>query len=180
MSVYMLLYVVERYDEVGYQSTKLLRYKNLSIFVSIAGILFSGGGIIGFVYMLFKCSILLAIEDHGMNINLLFSKSIFISWGDIKSIAKRKLGNHIFIEIELNDLGKFTNKQLFVKRKLIRANMVCGYPPITINLNSTKENVDDVILMMNYYLEEWRNTHKAIEDEKETFAGSVLNQNILE
>lgn len=160
VSIHMLLYVIDHYNEVGYQSTKLLRYKNFSIFISVVGALLSGGGVIGFIYMLFKCGRLLTIDTSGININSLCSESTFISWGEIKSIMERKLGNQRFIRIEVNDLSKFINKQPSVKRKIMRATIACGHLPVIINLNLSKVDIDDVISMMNNYWEEWKDNYK--------------------
>lgn len=139
----------------------------LSISVSIIGILFFSIGVIYMLYKLFLKKIILEINRKGFIDHSTIASLGAISWDEVIRITPWIAGRQSLIGIYVKDINKLLVGKVWYKRKLTYANMAYGYPPITINLNSTKEDIDDVILMMNHFLEEWKDAIKSYNDNEE-------------
>jgi len=162
IGIWMFLYVVDNYHAIGYQSTKLLRYKDTSIVLSIITVLFFGTGLIYLVYRLFKYKYLLIITKEGFYDYSTMSTIGFVPWSDVKNINLYVIASQKLIGVNVKKIKKKLSSTSWYKRKFTNWNVIGGLSPITINLNSAKENVDDVILIMNKYWDEWKKNNEQI------------------
>lgn len=160
VSLIILYIVIANYNEQGYQSSKLLRYKNTSLFFSIIGILFFGGGTILLIYEFIKATPLMTIDDKGITFRSGLTRRMNVLWGNIKSITVSNFFNQRFICIELDHIQEFITKQNFTTRNIIRLNRLMGQTSLTISLNSTIEKPEQVLAIMNKYLDEWKKNNE--------------------
>ena len=116
--------------------------------VAICGVLFFGLGGIGLSYQLLKRKYIVIMDDRGFEDHSTLANIGFVAWTDVKAMERWVIGKQEFIGIEVWDTDKLLAGKSWYARKLIRANMALGYPPITINLNSAKEEVGEVLAKM--------------------------------
>ena len=76
----------------------------------------------------------------------------FISWEDVISIVPQYVMTERYITVELSDSQKYITELSPTKKWLLKANKKLGYSTIQIVFSATKENIDDVCLIM---LEQW-------------------------
>ncbi len=158
--IYILTTVIEHYNDVGYQSTKMLRYKNFSLVISIIGILLFGSGFIGLFYCALKRKAdYLFLNQDGIYIYSL-TGAIFIDWSEIKSIGRQSIYRLEFIGINVRNIKKFKSRLPPLKRILFKKNKSSGNYVIDISLNMIKMSPEQVLTVMNKYLEEWRKNNE--------------------
>lgn len=136
------------------------RYGLLILSVGVCGIMFFGITTLFLFYRLIAPKDILILHKEGFIEHSTMASLGFVAWDDVTTITSWVVGKQRMVGVSIKDIDKLLSGKSWYKRKLTYANMTCGYPPITINLNSTKKNIDDVILMMNHFLEEWKNTYK--------------------
>ena len=148
--IYMSIIIVEHYDDIGYQSTKMLRYKTLSLIMSIIGILFCSGGLMIMLYGFFKKKLrFLVFNQNGIYIHFIIG-TIFVYWSEIKCIRRYKVNKSEFIGLDIYNMESLKRRYSGMKNAPIRV-MCCGHNSITIALSTIKEKPDEVIAIMNDY-----------------------------
>ncbi len=159
-SVAVLYSAIEYMNYKPEYSTIISRNKELALIVSIIGILFFVVATIYVVLNFFKDKPVLSIGEDGFIDNSTMAAIGFISWKEIKSISLLHIGKLTMIGVELFDLNKVLVNKSWYKKKLINGNLSVNYPPITINLNSSREKPEQVLIIMNKYLDEWRKNNE--------------------
>jgi hypothetical protein len=139
-----------------------LRYKNTSLIISSIGIIFFGIGFMAGVYQSIKGHILMDINDYGLNYHSCTSGTIVFLWKDIKEVSSSAIANNAILCVSLNNPDDFMRKCSYLDRRLMRANVSLGYPPITIGLNAVKENPKDIVSVINGNLTEWKRINNVI------------------
>lgn len=158
--VYILTTVIEHYHDTGYQSTRMLRYKNFSLVISIIGILLFGSGFIGLFYCVLKRKAdYLFLNQDGIYIYSL-TGTVFIDWGEIKGIGRHSIYRLEFIGINVRNVKKFKLRLPPLKRLLLKMNKNSGNYAIDISLNMIKMSPEQVFAIMNKYLDEWRKNNE--------------------
>ena len=161
VGVFIVAYVIEHYNDSGYQIAKIIRYKHFSIVVAIACIIFSSGGLIIMIYKLVKKGLryLLTTDGRGIQVYLL-SATISIEWSEVSQFVKFNLGKQSCIGIEVFNVNELIRKQSLLSRKIIKGNIAFGYPPIVVSMTTTKEDIDYIIRELNNNLEEWKQNNE--------------------
>lgn len=159
-SIYILVTVIDHYDDIGYQSTKLLRYKNLSIIISLAGIIFFGSTCCGFLHTIItKRTMYLSLQGAGITIYSL-TGSILIYWNEVNYITMATQFNEIdLIAINVRNRNKFKKRLPYFKRLLMGINKRTDYS-ININLTMIKEKPEEVLAIMNKHWDEWKKNNE--------------------
>lgn len=156
----VLSIAIEHYNDVGYQSSKLLRYKNTSIVVSIFGIIFFGGGGAIVVIRMLKNDIKYTIDSNGIKFEYSKKKKLFISWEEVSKITKQKIAAQTFIGVELKNIDAYKQKYPKYAQVLIEMNRKLGYSSIMMNMDIIGGDVDKIITVMNNLLLNWEDINK--------------------
>lgn len=154
--IIMLLYVIDHYNDIGFQTTKLLRHKNFSIPLLIIGIILSGGLTIYLTFRLFNVRHALIIKKDGFIDYSTISAVGFISWASVKSISILTIGFQNFIIVDVKSINNLLKPLRRYKQHIVKMTIKLGFPPVAINLNSIKEKPEEIVVIMNKYLDEWR------------------------
>lgn len=100
---------------------------------------------------------ILVINEKGFEDNSSLFSVGFVSWDMVKRVYISNVMSQSFISVEVNNLEKLFENLPKSKIKAIKLNQSLGYPPISITLNSTKENMMEVLEKMRGFQEEFLN-----------------------
>lgn len=126
-------------------------------FIGIFGMLFFGLALSFIVIRLFRPKIILKIDENGITDNSSMVSAGFVPWDNIKEVFVYGVISEKFIGISLKDEDKFLNEKSMFLRKYLRLTLRLGYPPISITLNSAKDDYDEILYLMELYFLEWEN-----------------------
>lgn len=123
------------------------RHALLIVPAGICGTLFFSITTLLLFYNLFKTNVILFTDEKGFTTRL-----GFIPWEEVIRISLCTIGKQKFIGIEIKHVKKLLKANSWYQRKLIRANMAFGYPPITLSLNTTQTDIHVVISEMQKHI----------------------------
>ncbi|WP_419027014.1 STM3941 family protein [Culturomica massiliensis] len=126
--------------------------------MAISAILFLAGAIIYMIYRWHKC--ILIIEDNGFTSYSTIAALGYIQWKNVENIIIFTVSEQKFIGVTVNNIEELLNKAPWYAKKTTKINMAMGYPHVTISLQSAKEKPEEVVVMMNKYLDEWRKNNE--------------------
>ena len=160
-AIAMLYTVVTNYgDDVTYQTSKILRYKNTSLVMSILGILFFGGATLLMIYELIRSIPLMTINHHEVVYHSGLTRCTKVEWCDIRNIWLTQFHSQKIIAISIRSINDFKVNQNWITNKIISMSVAMGQPDITISFQTTKVKPEEVLAMMNRYWEEWKHNNK--------------------
>lgn len=151
--------IVYMYSE-PLDSTIISRSKEFAFILSIVGILFFGIVMIYLINKIFNNKPILIINKDGFTDDSTISALGFVSWCEVKTISLLHIGQLKMIGVDLVDLGSLLINKPWYTKKLIKGNLSMNYPPITINLQSSKESLEEVLAIMNKYWDEWKKNNE--------------------
>ena len=133
---------------------KLIPYPAKAILdiVLIAGFLFFGYGFIFFLLRVIKSGEMLVVDEHGVTD---FTSAIslgFIPWSDIENAYIGGAMNNRFIELTLKNEAEYLSDLPLLKKLFILANKKLGYQVVCITLNTTSHSPDEVLEIINKYM----------------------------
>lgn len=157
--------------------TFLYRSKELACVISVIGVIFFGIGLVYILSNIIKSKPILEVTKDGFIDNSTMSALGVVRWFDVKEILMVNIlvGNiskTTMIGVRVANLSMLIKKKPWHVKKLINGNKLMGYPPITINLNATKEKPEEVLAIMNRYWEEWKHNN-----EQENESDSISDNN---
>ena len=123
--------------------------------VGIVGTLFFGGGLLSLICTFNKEQMVIDSEgfiDYGANASF-----GFVPWSNVESISVSVYKSQKFFGVEVKDRDLLLEKLPKYKQILVRffAKMT-GIPPITISLGLVKEKPQEILDLMNEYLDEYQ------------------------
>lgn len=125
--------------------------KFINRIVGTFGFIFFGVCLIFLIKRLIKPKNILVINDKGIEDNSSAISLGFIPWDSIEEVYLSQVVTERFICININNIDERLNELSFVKRTLIKINLLFGYAPVSITLNSTKYKHEDVIKIIKSY-----------------------------
>jgi hypothetical protein len=131
----------------------------LIIPVGTMGVLFSCTCTIYAVYRLFAKKDLLIIKEDGFIDHSTMASTGFTAWKDVTSIRLICVAKQKMIGVDVNHHDDSVIACSWYVRVLNKANVAAGFPPIAINLNSAKEKPEEIVIIMQRYLEVWKKNH---------------------
>ena len=126
----------------------------------ILGLTFFSFATIYCVYRVFKFKYLLTVNKDGFTDYSTMGSFGYTSWKDVISIRIFTLSKQKLIGVYVKDIEKLLVNTPWYVKKLTKADIAIGYPPITINLNSAKEKPEEVLVIMNKYWNEWKKNNE--------------------
>lgn len=99
---------------------------------------------------------LLKIEANGINDMSTLSSVGFIGWQEIQSISVQKKSGKEFIGITVYDLNTLMKRISPAKKIVMKASLIFKYPPIAISLAGAETDINEVVLLIQRRLEEYR------------------------
>ncbi len=134
------------------------RFEWVRIPLAVTGVIFFCTGTGYAIYRLWKFHYVLVIDRKGFIDYSTMAAIGFVEWKEVTRIYVRKIPfmDQKLIGVEVRNINRLCKNQPWYKKKLIQANLKSGYPPITITLNSAKEEVDAVCETMKTYLTQSR------------------------
>lgn len=137
--------------------------KFAKIFLKITGligIIFFGLAFLFIIYRLFKPKNILTINIDGFIDNSSAISLGYIPWSEVEKIKEFKVISERFIGVELKNEEEYLKRTSNIKLKLLKINLKIGYPIISINLNSTKADIEVITLIMIEYYSYWKENNK--------------------
>lgn len=125
--------------------------------IGITGTFFFGFCLIVIFVRLVNPRAVLIINEKGFTDNCAsfsFSNIGFIPWESVNKIYISSLLTQKYISVEINGIEKYLSSKYH--KIMINTNSALGYPGVTISLNSTDEKCENVIKIMQEYLDTYR------------------------
>ena len=134
--------------------------------VGVIGTAFFSLVTIYIIYRAFKYKYLLIIDIDGFIDSSTLGAFGYVAWRNVQSISIFSIAEQKLIGVNIDNTQKLMNKSPCYVKKLVKADMKMGYPPITINLNSAKEKPEEVLAIMNKYWNQWKLNNECKKESK--------------
>lgn len=147
------------------------RFEFLIVPVGIIGTIFFSI-VAGYsIYRAFKNNYVLIIGVDGFIDSSTLGAFGYVAWKNVQSMSILIIAQQKLIGVNIDNTQKLMTKSPWYVKKLVKADMAMGYPPITINLNSAKEKPEEVLAIMNKYWNEWKQNNER-ENESDSISSS--------
>lgn len=113
--------------------------------IGLIGIIFFGACLYFIIKRFIKPIDILIVDRNGITDNSSAISIGFIPWEDVKASYITSVFTQTFIAVEVEDIDKKLKKLSFFKKIMINLNVKMGYAPVSIVLNSTKYNPQEVL-----------------------------------
>lgn len=116
--------------------------------VFLVGTLFFG---YGFFYMLKRTrkeEILLCVDENGVMDKSSAIAFGFMPWSDIEDVYLTRFMNETYIELKLRNSKNYMEKLPAWKKSMVAANLKMGMEAVSITLNATSENPQEICKRM--------------------------------
>jgi len=130
--------------------------KILHTAVMIISALFFGVALIFLLFRIIRPKDVLIINENGFTDRSAISSVGFVPWASVEQIYISSVMNQSFISVEIHDADNFKSLSPRHKRIFRKANSSLGFPAINITLNSAKEGYEDVLSLLQKYLDAYR------------------------
>lgn len=125
---------------------------------AISCVLFFGWAITYFIKKLFEKTPGMIIDEKGVTDNSSAVTVGFIPWEDVIQIAKIEVMKQKMLLILVKNPEDYIQRQEgIIKRKLMEANLKDRGTPITISAGGLQANIDEVLVLLDTQLQQFRN-----------------------
>lgn len=155
MSLLSLLLLVVDLREFGDEFARMsdvVYYLLKAVF--LVGFVFFG---YGFFYMLKKTKneeIVLCVDENGVMDNSSAIAFGFMPWSDIEDVYLAKFVGETYIELKLRNSEYYMEKLPAWKKAMVAANLKMGMEAVSITLNATNENPQEICERMQCIMQQ--------------------------